>query len=337
MNLNRIKKLNFNLYSNKKILYYFLLYFFCYFGLGAYFVSLSPHMIQRFGADAKYIFLSGQIGYPLGYFISGWLSDKTKRLRFFGYLFSFLLIPSQYMLFEPDLNFYGAILFSGIVRFLFAANIQILQIAALEELQYLGFSISRAAGTFGFFCMQIIMFILELFFLKSEIPLAIEGSRGGQLGAWVHIITFFIALFVLPDKRKSESPYYFKLVIKLSLQSNISIFFILSFLYYFSYQIIDFYLGAYYRELGGMKYVYLSWILAVIVEMPFFHHHLLLEDTMQYTTNLYNQQAYRRGYLSYYYDYKNLLHYLFLKHYPYYHYPRILGLQVQSHQQHYWN
>jgi MFS family permease len=227
-------------------------------------------MLQRFGPDAKYIFLSGQLGYPIGYFIAGWLSDKTKRIRFYGYLFSLLLIPSQYLLFEPNLNFFNAILLSGIVRFLFAASIQMMQIAALEELQYYGFSVSRAAGTLGFFCMQILMFLLESVFFKENLSLEIESARGGQLGAMVHILTFLIAFYTLPKRRKSENPYFFKEVFLIITKNRIWIFFFISFLYYFSYQIVDFYLGAYFRELGGMKYVYLSWFLAVIFEIPFF-------------------------------------------------------------------
>jgi MFS family permease len=266
MNLKKIQSYT----KNKKLMFYFLMYFVCYLGLGSYFVVLSPHMIQLFGADAKYIFLSGQLGYPLGYFLVGWISDKTKQLKIYGIIFSLLLIPTQYFLFMPNLDFYWAILLSAIVRFLFAGYIQIIQIAALEELYYAGFSISRSAGTLGFFLMQIIMFLLEIFYFPSGLPLEIEGARGGQIGTSIHILTFIMSYITLPKKRKSDSPYFFREAIDLINKNHAEIFFVLSFFYYFSYQIVDFYLGAYFRNLGGMKFVYLSWMIAVLVEIPFF-------------------------------------------------------------------
>jgi len=266
MNLKKIQSYT----KNKKLMLYFLMYFVCYLGLGSYFVVLSPHMIQLFGADAKYIFLSGQLGYPLGYFLVGWISDKTKQLKIYGIIFSLLLIPTQYFLFMPNLDFYWAILLSAIVRFLFAGYIQIIQIAALEELYYAGFSISRSAGTLGFFLMQIIMFLLEIFYFPSGLPLEIEGARGGQIGTSIHILTFIMSYITLPKKRKSDSPYFFREAIDLINKKHAEIFFVLSFFYYFSYQIVDFYLGAYFRNLGGMKFVYLSWMIAVLVEIPFF-------------------------------------------------------------------
>jgi len=256
--------------TNKKLVLYFFLYFVCYLGLGSYFVVLSPHMIQLFGADAKYIFLSGQLGYPLGYFFVGWISDKTKQIKIYGIIFALLLIPTQYYLFEPNLGFYWAILLSALVRFLFAGYIQIIQIAALEELYYSGFSISRSAGTLGFFFMQIIMFLLEVFYFPVGLPLEIEGARGGQMGTSIHIFTFIMSFITLPKKRKSDSPYFFREAIDLIKKKHTEVFFVLSFFYYFSYQIVDFYLGAYFRNLGGMKFVYLSWIIAVLVEIPFF-------------------------------------------------------------------
>jgi len=266
MNLKKIQSYT----KNKKLMLYFLMYFVCYLGLGSYFVVLSPHMIQLFGADAKYIFLSGQLGYPLGYFLVGWISDKTKQLKIYGIIFSLLLIPTQYFLFMPNLDFYWAILLSAIVRFLFAGYIQIIQIAALEELYYAGFSISRSAGTLGFFLMQVIMFLLEIFYFPSGLPLEIEGARGGQIGTSIHILTFIMSYITLPKKRKSDSPYFFREAIDLINKNHAEIFFVLSFFYYFSYQIVDFYLGAYFRNLGGMKFVYLSWMIAVLVEIPFF-------------------------------------------------------------------
>ncbi|MCS7204883.1 MAG: MFS transporter [Leptospiraceae bacterium] len=269
MNLSKITYLQ-TLIQKKQMILYFLLYLISYFGLGSYFVSLSPYFIERFQEQAKYLFFAGQVGYPIGYFFTGWLSDKTKKLRLWGWIFAALLVPSQYLLFLPSLDFEVVLFFSFLVRFLFAALIQITQIATLETLSYKGFSISRAGGTFGFFLMQITMFLLESFvFLPTNLQTS-QTSRGGQIGAWLHILTFVLILITLPENRKSNNPYYFKEVFYITFRYQYWIFFVLSFFYYFSYQMIDFYLGAYFYQLGGMKFVYGGWILGVILEIPFF-------------------------------------------------------------------
>ncbi len=245
-------------------------FFISYLALGAYFVSLSPYILEKFGNQAKYIFLSGQMGYPMGYFFAGWISDQTKRIKIYSLIFSLLLFPSQYYLYSPESGFWMSFLLSGAVRFLFASQMQILQIAALESLDFQGFSISRAGGTFGFLVMQITMFLLESFFLNSDVNYLIQGSRGGQYSAIIHLISFIIAFKVLPNKRISENPFYFKKVINIIYKFDLYYFFIVSFFYYFAYQIVDFYLGRYFLQLGGMRYVYLSWIIAVIIDFFFF-------------------------------------------------------------------
>lgn len=241
-------------------------------GLGAYFVSLSPYILHRFQEDSHYIFLSGQLAYPLGYFLSGWISDKTKKLRIYGILLSFFLFPLQNLLFDYHQPFWVILIVSGLVRFLFAALIQILQIAALEKIHYLGFSISRSAGTLGFLMIQIFMFLLETFYFTQTPPLEIITSRGGKLSSYAHLFTLLLCIAILPEKRQSESQYFFKEVLGIIKEQKIYTFFVISFFYYFAYQIIDFYLGRYFQLLGGMPFVYLGWILAVLLEIPFFFY-----------------------------------------------------------------
>lgn len=260
-------------YNNKRnFFFFFILYFITYLGLGAYFVSLSPYILQKFKENSQYIFLSSQITYPLGYFLAGWISDKTKRLKIYGILFSLFLFPTQFLLFDPKQSFWIAFICSGLIRFLFAALIQILQIAALEKIHFYGFSVSRSSGTFGFLIIQILMFFMESFVLDQKQSLDVITSRGGQISSWIHILTFILCFFILPKKRNSESRYYFKEVLEIIKKENLSIFFILSFFYYMAYQIVDFYLGRYFQTIGSMKFVYLSWIIAVLLEIPFFYH-----------------------------------------------------------------
>ncbi len=271
--------MNFTFFNNKKWKLYFWfygLYFICYLGLGAYFVSLSPYILQKFKESSYLIFLSGQISYPLGYFFAGWISDKTKKLKVYGILFSIFLFPTQYLLFDHHQTFWVVLICSGLVRFLFAALIQILQIATLEKIEYHGFSISRSAGTLGFLAIQSLMYILESFFLSKNVSLEIVLSRGAQYSSLFHIFTLMLIIRILPVNRKSQSHYYFKEVMDIIVKQKIYIFLLLSFFYHLAYQIVDFYLGRYFFLLGGMKFVYLSWIIAVLLEIPFFYKSQIL-------------------------------------------------------------
>lgn len=267
MNLIFFKKEDF-----KIDFWFFILYFICYLGLGAYFVTLSPYILQRFPKNSHFIFLSGQIAYPLGYFFAGWISDVTKKLKIYGILFSLFLFPTQYLLFDSNQSFWVIFFCSGFVRFLFAALIQILQIAALEKIEYHGFSVSRSAGTLGFLAIQILMFFLESFFLSQKDSVEIVISRGAQYSSFVHLFTLVLVVQILPLHRKSKSRYYFKEVIRMVWKQKIYLFLLISFFYYLAYQIVDFYLGRYFFLLGGMKFVYLSWIIAVLLEIPFFYN-----------------------------------------------------------------
>ena len=64
------------------ISFYFILFFY-FAGLGANLSSLSPYLLENFGENAEWIFISIQLMVPVGTLFAGWLSDKTKKIRFF--------------------------------------------------------------------------------------------------------------------------------------------------------------------------------------------------------------------------------------------------------------
>ncbi len=243
-----------------------LIYFFFFLGHGSYFTSLSPHMIFRFGEDARYVFFAGQLFYPFGYFFAGWFSDLTRRIRAVLVAFLLLQAPVQYYLFSPDLPLAGCIVAAAVTRFFFAANSQLLNIATLESLRFRGFGVSRSAGTLGFFFIQTGMFFFEMYALADASP-EIQGGRGGQWGAIFLLVTASLALLV-PARRRSHTEYFFRDAFLVLRRGHFFPFFIVSFVFYFSYQVVDYYLGGYLRQVGGMSYVYGGWGLAVLVEIP---------------------------------------------------------------------
>jgi hypothetical protein len=126
------------------------------------------------------------------------------------------------------------------------------------------FSKIRSSGTLGFLLVQFLLFILTyptLNLLKSPL-------LTGKLGSIFYIIPIFF-LHNLPRERISEQEFKFKdALVHISSKIQI-IFFALSFFFYASYQIIDNYNGRYFQLSFGLETVYLSWVFAVLLEIPF--------------------------------------------------------------------
>jgi len=245
------------------ISFYFILFFY-FAGLGANLSSLSPYLLENFEENAEWIFISIQLMVPVGTLFAGWLSDKTKKIRLFLYYSLVLTIPAQYFLFSFSDDWKITMLFAGILRFLLSANYQWVVIAALEKMGEHNFSKIRSSGTLGFLLVQFLLFILTyptLNLLKSPL-------LTGKLGSIFYIIPLFF-LHNLPRERISEQEFKFKdALVHISSKIQI-IFFALSFFFYASYQIIDNYNGRYFQLSFGLETVYLSWVFAVLLEIPF--------------------------------------------------------------------
>lgn len=245
------------------ISFYFILFFY-FAGLGANLSSLSPYLLENFGENAEWIFISIQLMVPVGTLFAGWLSDKTKKIRLFLYYSLGLTIPAQYFLFSFSDDWKITMLFAGILRFLLSANYQWVVIAALEKTGEHNFSKIRSSGTLGFLIVQLLLFILTyptLNLLKSPL-------LTGKLGSIFYIIPLFF-LHNLPKERISKQEFKFKdALVHISSKIQI-IFFMLSFFFYASYQIVDNYNGRYFQLSFGLETVYLSWVFAVLLEVPF--------------------------------------------------------------------
>ena len=245
------------------ISFYFILFFY-FAGLGANLSSLSPYLLENFEKNAEWIFISIQLMVPVGTLFAGWLSDKTKKIRLFLYYSLVLTIPAQYFLFSFSDDWKITMLFAGILRFLLSANYQWVVIAALEKMGEHNFSKIRSSGTLGFLIVQLLLFILTY----PTLNLLRSPLLTGKLGSIFYIIPLFF-LHNLPKERISKQEFKFKdALIHISSKIQI-IFFMLSFFFYASYQIIDNYNGRYFQLSFGLETVYLSWVFAVLLEVPF--------------------------------------------------------------------
>ncbi len=225
-------------------------------------------MLERFGSDARFVFLAGQMAFPAGYFIAGYLSDRFRTIR--GLLVPMVLLhaPCQFFLYWPELDLPAATVLGGITRFFFAANMQLLTIATLEALELRGFSISRSAGTLGFFVVHIILFTLETQFpglLATEVS---ASGTGGRAGSMFLVVFAFACLFVQKERRASDQ-YFFMEAFKVLKHRPVALFFAISFVYFSGYQTVDYYLGGYLDQRYGMAGVYGGWCLATLLELPF--------------------------------------------------------------------
>jgi PPP family 3-phenylpropionic acid transporter len=199
----------------------------------------------------------GQIALPIGYFFTGYISDRFKLLRYFLVAALILHAPVQYALFattDPE----WAMVFSALSRFFFAVNFQLIGLAVLEDVGNAGFGTVRAWGTAGFLLVQTSLFIFSI-----ENP-----TQAGKWGSLLHLATVIPAFFVKKN-RISEEIYDFEAALQYLKTKPIIIFFTISFLFHFSFNVVDFYLGTHLKNQGGMPMVYGSWALAVILEIPF--------------------------------------------------------------------
>ncbi|MEM7179447.1 MAG: MFS transporter [Spirochaetota bacterium] len=243
---------------------YVFLFFFFFTGLGANLANLSPYVLSHFPDTAKLVFLALQISMPLGNLFAGWISDKTANIRIFSNLGLGLLVPVQFFLYRfPESAYYSAF-FSFAIGFLLTANMQWISIALLEDKGENRFSRIRSAGTVGFMCIQ-----LFLYLLADTKWGAVPGTDiGKNFGAFLYLPAFFLS-FSLPKQRKSKQTFHFKDALQFIQQKFFLVFFLVSFCYYFSYQLIDNYLGKYIQISIGLQAVFFSWFVAVILEIPY--------------------------------------------------------------------
>lgn len=250
-------------------LVYVLLYFLFFLGHGAYFSTLSPYILSTYGADAPTVFLASQGAFPLGYFAAGYFSDRFHSIRPLLVTSLLLQIPSQFFLYSQFTTLAPVVALAALTRFLFAFNFQLITIAAIEGGGILRFGNFRAFGTFGFFMIHLILFLLETGGVFAALDIGHESAAmAGKLGSFF-LFTALIPTLSIQTARTSPEPYHFRDALRIALRPGMLLFFLISFLFYFTYQLVDYYLGAYFRNDGGMGMVYGAWALAVLLEIPF--------------------------------------------------------------------
>ncbi len=233
-----------------------------------YFSTLSPYILGNYQKESSAIFAAGQISFIAGYFLSGYLSDRLRRIRVLMVVSIVLHAPAQYMLFESKNNPAAALAYNCAIRFLLAFDMHMINIAVLESQGTMRYAGIRTWGTLGFFLAQILLFFFES---VPQMTGWIGSSRAefyGKLGSVFVLLTAVPAMFS-PARRVSGEEYFFADVLAILRKGQVLLFFFASFIFYFSYQLIDYYLGRFLQQAGGMSMVYAGWALAVVFELPF--------------------------------------------------------------------
>ncbi len=246
------------------MLSFYLILFLYFAGLGANLSSLSPYLITHFGKNAEWVFISIQLMVPVGTLFAGWISDKSKKIRIFLYSGMLLTFPAQYFLFSFSESWELTLVCAGTLRFLLSANYQWMVIGALEKMGESNFSKIRSSGTLGFLIIQIALFLLTY----PEWQILDSPETAGKFGSFFYLAPLFF-LHSIPAERISEQEYKFKDAYEFILNKNIILFFLLSFFFYSAYQVTDNYQGRYFQLSYSLGSVYLSWVFAVLLEIPF--------------------------------------------------------------------
>lgn len=260
------------------MLVFYIILFFYFAGLGANLSSLSPYLISNFEKKSEWVFIAIQVMVPVGTLFAGWLSDSTKKIRIYLYYSILFTIPAQYLLFSFPDDWFLTMILGGLLRFLLSANYQWIAIAALEKLGEHKFSKVRSSGTLGFLLIQFLLYVLTLPLVNViQLP-----ETTGKLGSLFYLIPIFF-LRNIPEFRNSTQEFRFKDALLLLHNKSILLFFILSFFFYGAYQITDNYQGRFFQISYGLESVYLSWVFAVLLEIPF----LLLIPNIVHKYNYY--------------------------------------------------
>lgn len=243
---------------------FYLILFLYFAGLGANLSSLSPYLISHFGKNAEWVFISIQLMVPVGTLFAGWISDKSKKIRIFLYFGMLFTFPAQYFLFSFSESWELTLVCAGTLRFLLSANYQWIVIGALEKMGESNFSKVRSSGTLGFLIIQIALFVLT----HPDWKIFNSPEIAGKFGSFFYLAPLFF-LHSIPAERISKQEYKFKDACEFILNKNIILFFLLSFFFYSAYQVTDNYQGRYFQLSYGLGSVYLSWVFAVLLEIPF--------------------------------------------------------------------
>ena len=247
----------------KKSLPYILLTFSFFLGLGTYFTSLSPFALTHFEERSRLIFLAGQVCFPLGFFLSGYLSDRTRRIRALLTTGLLLQAPCQYLFFSSEDNFAAGLVLGALTRFFLAFNLQLNTLAILEARGESRFGAIRMWGTVAFMLIHLVLYTIDIW--AADL---FDAAAAGRLAAFFLLLTAIPARWIIPE-RKSRESYHFRDALRILKQPPVALFYGFSFYFYFHFQIVDLYLGQFLKEVGGMRMVYLAWALVGLVEIPF--------------------------------------------------------------------
>jgi len=230
--------------------------------------QVGPYVFSELNIQAPgIIFLFGQVAMPIGTFLTGYISDKTLRIRYpvvvmsiitgiAAYLFSIVHLYNHQIIY--------ASIFFGLFMFAMGGIISLVNVSYLQNgFKSNSFGRVRLFGTLGFALSNAV-----LMFIKINPSTAIKISSG-----------FFIistaALYLLPQGRditfQTQEQISWSRIRKLSGSPFFLFFILIMFLFFFSFSAAEYLVSDYIKNFSfPLEPVPFAWLIGTLVEVLLF-------------------------------------------------------------------
>lgn len=230
--------------------------------------QMGPYVFSELNIHSPgIIFLSGQVTMPLGTFLTGYVSDKTLRIRLPVVTMSIITGISVYLFSQVHLFNHQVLIASlcfGLFMFAMGGILSLINVSYLQN----GFDSNlfgrvRLFGTAGFALPNAV-----LMFIK------ISPSTAIQLSSWFFIVST-TALFLLPPGRDiaylKHEEISWRRIRKLSGSMLFLSFTFIMFLFFFSFSTAEYLISDYIRNFPfPLEPVPFAWLLGTLVEILLF-------------------------------------------------------------------
>ena len=230
--------------------------------------QVGPFLFSELHIQAPgIIFLAGQITLPVGTFVTGYISDKTLRIRLPVVVMSIITGISAY--FFSSIHLFGNTILYGCISFgffMFAMG----GIISLMNVSYLQngfeshlFGRVRLFGTLGFALSNAV-----LMFFK------ISPSAAIRISSWFFIVST-LALYLLPAGRdityQVHEQITWRRIRKLTGSALFLFFTLIMFLFFFSFSTAEYLVSDYIKDISfPLDPVPFAWLIGTLVEVLLF-------------------------------------------------------------------
>lgn len=245
--------------------FWFLLFFI---GMGLVVPQVSPYVFSELHIQTPgIVFLFGQIAMPIGTFLTGYISDKTLKIRLPVVVMSVVAGIAAYLfsivhIFENQTFF--ACLFFGLFMFGMGGIISLMNVSYLQN----GFESNllgrvRLFGTLGFALSNAVLMFVKM-----------APSTAIKISSWFFILST-TALYLLPPGRDitfhvHEQVSWARLR-KLSSSPFFLFFIFIMFLFFFSFSAAEYLVSDYIKNFSFLvEPVPFAWLIGTLVEIVLF-------------------------------------------------------------------